>query len=106
MTKWIFSIFLFIAISLNAQVFKKSINDNWFFHLSPGNEEDLPAHEKITWKKISIPHTWNSTDVLDDEPGYFRGIGWYKKIIEIDPVFKNQQIFLYFEGVSQTATVF
>ncbi|MEI9956217.1 MAG: sugar-binding domain-containing protein [Ferruginibacter sp.] len=53
-----------------------------------------------------MPHTWNVTDILDDTPGYYRGVGWYKKIINIDASLKDKKLFLYFEGVGQEADVF
>jgi beta-galactosidase len=55
---------------------------------------------------INLPHSWNDKDVLDDEPGYYRGIGWYKKNLYVDSSFANKNIFLHFEGVNQEASVF
>ena len=48
----------------------ETVNEAWSFH--KGNLE-LPLSEKITWDKVTIPHSWNTEDILDDEDGYYRG---------------------------------
>jgi beta-galactosidase len=55
------------------------------------------------WSHIQLPHTWNNQDGSDAEPGYFRGIGWYRKHFTIDAVNRGKQLFLEFEGVNQVA---
>jgi beta-galactosidase len=90
----------------NAERIVQSINTNWQFH--KGDINGLP-HQNDTstrWEEISLPHSWNTTDVLDDEPGYYRGTGWYKKTIYIPAGWKNKDVYIYFEGASQVADVF
>ncbi len=58
------------------------------------------------WSLISIPHTWNAEDVNDEVPGYYRGEGWYKKIIYIPSEWKDKDIYIYFEGVAQVADIY
>ena len=41
----------------------------------------------------------------DEEPGYYRGEGWYKKSIIIPTSWKEKEVYLYFEGVGQVAEV-
>lgn len=83
-----------------------TINDGWQFAGS-----DIADGAKIrlntdSWQKVSLPHTWNIADTLDDEPGYRRGVSWYRKGLEIAPELSGKRIFLYFEGVNQTADVY
>ena len=61
------------------------------------------AHVK--WERISLPHSWNATDVNQDT-GYYRGIGWYKKTIYVPAAWQNKSIRLYFEGANQVAEVY
>ncbi|MTI21712.1 hypothetical protein E1176_11830 [Fulvivirga sp. RKSG066] len=92
-------IFLCLAFSLSAQPGRhvESLNTNWEFH-----KGDIG--ENIEWSSINLPHTWNKTDPFDDEPGYYRGIAWYKKEFQIDNT--EGQWFLRFEGANQTAEVY
>jgi beta-galactosidase len=95
--------FLFILFSANAQDrISSSINSNWQF--CKGDTSKATSSKK--WSLVSIPHTWNSEDVSDEEPGYYRGEGWYKKSIMIPTSWKEKEVYLYFEGVGQVAEVY
>src|SRR6478672_8536027 len=78
------------------------LNSNWSFHKG----ELLSNSSQNTWEKVSLPHTWNASDVMDDEPGYYRGVSWYKKTIYVPSTWKNKDVYIYFEGVAQVSEVF
>jgi len=65
----------------------------------------MPEYDDSTWDTIDLPHTWNAYDVSDEEPGYWRGIGWYRRHFRVDNKFAGKRIVLEFEGVNQTANV-
>lgn len=65
----------------------------------------VPAYDDSWWKPIDLPHTWNAFDVSDEQPGYWRGIGWYRKHFTVDSKFANKRVVLEFEGANQTAEV-
>ena len=107
-------ILLFLTLSLSVMISpaieampdSRSINKNWFFI-----KEDVPDmletdRTRLVWEQVSIPHTWNYDDVVDEEPGYYRGIGWYRKTLPLDEAIDNKEVYLYFEGVNQVAEVF
>ncbi len=71
-----------------------SLNEQWQFKKEDGTTQD-----------VSLPHTWNAQDVLDDAPGYYRGLGVYKRKLKLDESAKNKEIFLVFNGVAQEAEV-
>ena len=71
------------------------INEGWKFTAGP--------RESAEWKDVKVPHTWNREDAFDDEPGYHRGVGWYRQDLRVD---SDRRVFLYFEGVGQVAEVF
>lgn len=62
-----------------------------------------PAFDDAKWQQVDLPHTWNAHDVSDETPGYWRGIGWYRKHFGLDPKNSGKRIFLEFEGVNQAA---
>lgn len=84
----------------------QSVNTNWQFH--KGNISGMPAiaDSHTIWDKVSLPHTWNTADVYDDTPGYYRGIGWYKKTLYIPSDWKNKSVYLHFEGANQVTEVY
>ena len=61
-----------------------------------------PDYDDSWWERVYLPHTWNANDGSDDIPGYFRGIGWYRKHFPLDGSLKGKRVFLEFEGVFQT----
>jgi beta-galactosidase len=79
-----------------------SINDYWQFHKGKLPEDTL----QDKWQMVQVPHTWNAQDVMDDAPGYYRGVGWYRKRIAVNPSFRDRDVALYFEGAGQEAEVF
>jgi len=76
------------------------INNGWSFL-----KNDSSAHS-TNWEQVTIPHTWNIEDVMDDVPGYYRGVGVYKRQLQIDNTLNGKQLFLFFEGVNQVAEIF
>lgn len=83
-----------------------TINDGWTFIGSDVPDGQENAFDTAGWEKVNLPHTWNIADTLDDEPGYRRGISWYRKQLDLDHALSGKRIFLYFEGVNQTAELF
>ena len=42
----------------------------------------------------------------DDEPGYRRGVSWYRRELNFEKSFTNRRVFLHFEGANHVAEVF
>ncbi len=78
-----------------------SINKDWQFAKDP----NAKGSTQLKYASINIPHTWNAFDVLDDEPGYYRGIGYYKKKLIVPSGWKGKQIYLDFGAANQETTV-
>ncbi|ANH81586.1 beta-galactosidase [Niabella ginsenosidivorans] len=100
-------LFMLLAVAMpsEAQRITQTLNSNWEFHL--GNESMQPADSNAAgWTWITVPHTWNTQDTEDDEPGYYRGTGWYKKKLYIPSGWKDKDIYLFFNGVAQQADVY
>ncbi|SFG83182.1 glycoside hydrolase family 2 TIM barrel-domain containing protein [Pedobacter insulae] len=98
-------IFLLLSFTGFAQDLRKSIsiNQNWSF----AKDADHKGIKSISkWQQVNLPHTWNAFDTMDDEPGYYRGIGWYKKRINLNQAWKTKSMYLYFEGANQETEVY
>lgn len=101
----ILALFIINAFFSKVQAQKResfSINSNWKFYKGDINT----ASASISWENISLPHSWNKLDVMDDEPGYYRGIGYYKKDLFIPSTWREKDIYLRFEASAQVTEVF
>lgn len=93
-----------LSESLFAQVRTRvSLQEGWQFtrdSIDPANQVGA------SWQTVSLPHSWNKEDVMDDEPGYYRGAAWYRRRLNVDPSSKGRGIYLHFEGANQVANVY
>jgi len=78
---------------------KISINEFWQF------QKENESTGKDNWEIVDLPHSWNVTDVMTEDRGYYQGVGHYRKTFPLNPGMKGKKIFLYFEGVNQEAEV-
>ena len=75
-----------------------TVNSAWQFRRADASES--------LWETVDIPHTWNTFDVDDDAPGYYRGKGLYRKNLHIPSYAEGKRAYLKFEAVGQECNVF
>ena len=83
----------------------QTINDGWKFSLFEG-DASTADFDISGWTDVSIPHTWNAKDADDEISGYFRGKGWYRKVVAVEELIPEQRVYLSFEGANQETNVF
>ncbi len=97
-------LFLFIFLACSQSSFSQkqstgriiiSLDKGWDFN----KQDSAPV-------KVDLPHSWNTQDVLDDTPGYYRDIAWYIRKLDVKPEWKGKAIWLAFEGANQETEVF
>jgi beta-galactosidase len=71
-------------------------NNDWSF------TKDTSA---AVWEPVTLPHTYNQTDMQTGK-NFYTGNGFYRKKIFVDNQSKGKRIFLRFGGVGQVATVY
>jgi beta-galactosidase len=96
---------LSFAVS-QAQRVEYSINESWKFIQKDSESFSNNQLDELGWKNVNLPHSWNDKDVLDDQPGYFRGACWYRKSLFINNEYNDKQLYLHFEGANQEAYVY
>ena len=79
-----------------------SINQNWQF----SKDIHKKGEKLLIYTTVNIPHTWNAFDVLDDEPGYYRGVGYYKRKLILQQAWKRKKIYLDFGAANQETEVY
>ena len=102
---------LFGVVTINAQNSeslmrsKTNINSGWnYLENDAKNPSDI--NKSLSWVAINLPHSWNSQDATDNNPGYRRSASWYKKELFIPNIDSNKVYQLYFEGSNITTKVY
>lgn len=119
---------LMVSTALFAQRLSQPLNDSWRFIRK--NVSVVASTE--AWDSVNLPHCWNIEDgqrsgenrldmnghaVLADKNatfvsdptkkfGYYRGIGWYARILPISDEWKDKRVFVRFEAAGQVARVY
>ena len=88
-----------------------TLNDNWTFFKDTAapaaNKAQSPAQVSAqTGEKVTLPHTWNAIDGQDGGSDYFRGECTYTRALPALTLKEDEEAYLCFYGVSQTAEVF
>lgn len=83
-----------------------SLNAEWYFLEDEINSPGQLTHSPKPWMSVTLPHTWNAADALDQEPGYRRNTGWYQKDIFIPEFSSAKKFILHFEGVNNSAAIY
>jgi len=77
-----------------------NFNAGWKFHFAYDVNKQP---QKIS---VTLPHTWNASDVLSGNVNYRREAGIYEKNFFVSNAWKQKRLFLYFEGANSVASVF
>jgi beta-galactosidase len=78
-------------------------NTNWQFKKA---DYKNPVHlVGENWKSVTLPHTWNDTD-MQTTKNFYQGDAFYRKNFTADPAWKDKSVFVRFGGVGQVADVY
>ena len=89
----------------NTERTKVNINSNWSY-IDNSTKSLNEVNKSTNWVSLNLPHTWNSQDATDLDPGYRRSASWYKKNINFSEIDTNKLYSLYFEGSNVTTNVY
>ncbi|MGB0177689.1 MAG: glycoside hydrolase family 2 protein, partial [Owenweeksia sp.] len=90
---WLILVLALNSVTAQAQ-YRKNLNKYWQFKKEGG-----------VYRNVEVPHTWNAEDPFDDEPGYYRGKGYYLRDLIISEDEIGKALYLKFEAVNQYAIV-
>jgi len=98
------------------------LNANWTFNYFPESRENEEianqAFDDSQWPAIAIPHTWQTFETTgdihpyiknpseQDDPYWWKGWGYYRKVFRVNPELKNRKVFIEFDGVQKYAKVY
>ncbi|TWU27573.1 glycoside hydrolase family 2 TIM barrel-domain containing protein [Bythopirellula polymerisocia] len=82
------------------------LNSDWRFELDGTIEGQDPNLDDSQWLPLRLPHTWNTEDSFDEDPGYRRNASWYRRNLVTPENLGDEHLYLRFEGVNQRAEVY
>lgn len=80
-----------------------SLNQRWRFVEKNVSLEEARTHEG---EIVNVPHTWNAFDGQDGGGDYVRAKYWYIRAFEAPKLEKGQKLWLEFNAVNSSATVY
>lgn len=83
-----------------------TLNDGWLYADGPVVGAERPGYDDSGWERVDLPHTWNRGAEAAEGPEYRRGVGWYRRMLELDRTLAGRRLFLHFEGANQVTEVF
>ena len=90
--------------SVPAAVSDLLLNADWSYSEDAGKGPE--GLEQAAFAPVDLPHSWNSLDATDAEPGYRRDASWYRKQLEFAAGASGFRHILYFEGANMRAEVY
>jgi len=82
----------------------QNLDAPWQFIRAESSENLSSLSDFMSWKPVSLPHTYNALDGADGG-GYYRGAAWYKTTFNVPFDRKNQRTFIEFDGAATVADV-
>ena len=108
----------------------RSLDDGWLFHLADilappviGHEESYQnakagvaqgaaavSYDDSDWRTLDLPHDWAIEHPVEQganvAQGYRRrGIGWYRRTLQLDPAWRGRYLELQFGGIATRVTL-
>ena len=77
----------------------KKINEGWMFSK---DAKSVPSHLPHDWEELNLPYTWNGKDGQDGGNDYYRGVGYFAKLIGKDEFPDGDEVYIQLDGVNST----
>ncbi|MCX6238017.1 MAG: DUF4982 domain-containing protein [Bacteroidia bacterium] len=85
---------------------------NWKFILSDVKDAENPVYDDAKWRTLNLPHDWSiegefkENAATNGSGGYLpAGVGWYRKLLNLSEIRKDQQFSIEFDGVYMNSDV-
>lgn len=106
----IISLILVIGAAQGQTRQKVLFNDNWKFFKGDLAGGEKTAFDDRGWKAVTLPHDWSIEGPFSEQwasaTGYLPGgVGWYRKTFTLPSVWRQKNIYIYFDGVYKNSEV-
>ncbi len=95
---------IIVSQGINAQRIDKTINSSWRFQKGDGDAA-MSSLKIEDWDGFNLPHTWNAVEAFDDIRGYYRGVGWYARNLQVPKEWEDKSVYIKFENANQEVKV-
>ena len=93
-------------VSLAALAREDTVLDaGWKFNLADSTNAAQSDFNDAGWSAVTIPHNWGWEDAQQGK-GFYRGPGWYRRVLDTGAPEAGKRYFLRFEAASQVADVY
>ncbi|YCM46563.1 glycoside hydrolase family 2 TIM barrel-domain containing protein [Verrucomicrobiaceae bacterium 227] len=114
-TQKIFSVALLSLATLvaaAAQRIEIPLDEEWRFALGDHPGAEVVGFSDADWRTLDVPHDWAfeadyAPDAAQTDKGGYKpgGIAWYRKHFDASPEWKDQRVFIAFDGVYMNSEV-
>ncbi|GAA4802188.1 glycoside hydrolase family 2 TIM barrel-domain containing protein [Olivibacter ginsenosidimutans] len=104
---FLLAVFFLVNPCVKAQSIRQVFPFNTDWQFKKGAHDYIKETDFITanWEQVTIPHTYNRTDMQLDK-NFYTGDAFYKKVFTVGKELQGKRIFLRFEGVGSVATIY
>lgn len=87
-------------------------HNDTYLSVKAGNARGAAAmlYDDSDWAEIRLPHDWAAAQPFEQSANVSqgfrrRGIGWYRRVLRLDPADRGKTIELHFDGIATNATL-
>lgn len=81
-----------------------SLDAGWRFLRDDVSGASAPGFDDSGWPEVTLPHTYNGADG-DDGGTYYRGAGWYRRVLALPRLPAGRRFWLQFDGAALAADI-
>lgn len=81
------------------------LTDAWRFVKEDVKGGQGVDYDDTSWQRLSIPHNWGYEEAEQGNRNYYRGLGWYRRDLDIY-IKEENRYFIKFEAASSVADVY
>ena len=81
------------------------LDEQWKFIRQDVANAAAVNFDDSAWSSVTLPHTWNNLDGQTSGAPYYRGIGWYRRHLQVDAQYAGKSLFLKFDGAATVTEV-
>jgi beta-galactosidase len=89
---------------------RAKLDSQWCFQQGDPAGAEQAGFDDRSWQTVELPHDWAVDQPINEANprynGFYpRGIGWYRRHLELDSSWLGRQVYLEFEGVYRDSTL-